>query len=423
MRARAEEVFSPAALLDMANAAAAQEEGSAQRAFRAAAAARLADLELPDRVSHLWRYTDPTRFLPDAALAGAPDRAVRPRLPNGPGGSVAVIGGGALRLLELDDETRRAGVRISDLHGADLADRLGNAVGFDHGFAETVNAALWQGGVLITVPAGVDLRVPLGICVVAGVCERLVAPRVLVALGPGASCEVVESHVEGGEGTRVLGVTELLVADDARLRYALVQRWRGGVIGHLTVRAHLGRGAGVQLAQASFGGTVFKADVGAVLAGVGAEAETTGVTMAATTQQMDHHTEHLHIAGKSRSRLDFKVALSGAARSTYTGMIRIGRQAGGSEAYQENRNLLLSPDARAESIPELEILTDDVKCSHGATVAPVEEEQIFYLASRGLSRSQATRLVVYGFLDQTLRRLPDAIRERIEALVAERLHT
>ena len=137
---------------------------------------------------------------------------------------------------------------------------------------------------------------------------------------------------------------------------------------------------------------------------------------------MDHHTEHLHEAGKTHSNLDFKVALTGAARSAYTGMIRIARHAGGSEAYQENRNLLLSEDARAESIPELEILTDDVRCSHGATVAPLDDEQLFYLKSRGLPHSQAMRLIVYGFLDQTLQRLPEATRERIEALVAHRLH-
>jgi Fe-S cluster assembly protein SufD len=103
-------------------------------------------------------------------------------------------------------------------------------------------------------------------------------------------------------------------------------------------------------------------------------------------------------------------------------MIRIAPEAGGSEAYQENRNLLLSEDARAESIPELEILTDDVRCSHGATMAPLDEEQLFYIKSRGLPHSQATRLIVYGFLDQTLQRLPRGTRERIEALVAARLH-
>ena len=117
------------------------------------------------------------------------------------------------------------------------------------------------------------------------------------------------------------------------------------------------------------------------------------------------------------------MALSGRARSAYTGLIRIQEGAPGSEAYQENRNLLLSDRARADSIPELEILTDDVRCWHGATVAPLDPEQLFYLRSRGLPPNQAMRVIVYGFLDQTLQRLPAHTRERIEAMVANRLHT
>jgi Fe-S cluster assembly protein SufD len=414
--------FSPEGLASLATAASQREEGRAQRAFRAAAVATLADLELPDRASHLWRYTDPAAFLPGNAPVESVDRPPRSWRVDGQDGAAATLGGGALQVLELDERASRAGVRVSDLSEADVGDRLGTAVTGGHGFVETINAALWQGGVLITVPPGVELDAPVRVRVAVGVCERLVVPRVLVHLGRGASCEVVESHVDGGEQSRVLGVTELLLDDDARLRYALVQRWRPGVAGHLTVRARLGRNAQVKLALASFGGAVYKTDVGVVLAGPGAGAETAGVAMGTATQHMDHHTEHLHEAVQTSSNLDFKVALSGAARSVYTGMIRIRPGAGGSEAYQENRNLLLSPDARAESIPELEILTDDVRCSHGATMAPVDPEQIFYLTSRGLSRSQATRLIVYGFLDATLRRLPDATRERIEALIAERLH-
>jgi Fe-S cluster assembly protein SufD len=147
------------------------------------------------------------------------------------------------------------------------------------------------------------------------------------------------------------------------------------------------------------------------------------VAMGGDQQHFDHHTEHSHEAVKTFSNLDFKVALTHAARSAYTGMIRIAPHAAGSQAYQENRNLLLSHDARAESIPELEILTDDVRCSHGATVAPIDPEQLFYLNSRGLPNLQATRVIVYGFLDQTLARLPQTTRERIEAFVAARLHT
>lgn len=399
-------------------------EGGALPATRRHAREVLAEMSLPDRARHLWRYTEPRLFLPRAdSLGAAPSEAPLDWALDGPRSAAAVIAGGALHLLELDERPRRAGVTISDLHRLGGEGLLGRAVPPSHGFVEALNAAAWRGGVLVRVPAGVRLEAPIRLRIVAGGSGPATVPRVLVVAGEGASFEVVESHVGGGEGALVLGVTEVLADAAAEVRYGLVQRWLPGVIGHLTVRARVARGARAQISLASFGGSVVKADAGAALDGEGAEVETCGVAMGSGTQHFDHHTVHLHGAPHTRSNLDFKVALAHAARSAYTGMIRIAEGAGASEAYQENRNLLLSKEARAESIPELEILTDDVRCSHGATVAPLDREQLFYLLSRGLPPGQAQRLIVYGFFDQALRRLPASTRERIEALVAERLHS
>ena len=382
----------------------------------------LATLGLPNRAAHLWRYTDPARFLPATDPTDLAPTDVGPtwRLEE-PLSVAGLLAGGALRVVEVDGCARRAGVAVEDLHRAGVNDLLGRLVPASHGFVEAINAAAWRGGVLIRVPAGVELEHPIRLRLVAG---TLAVPRVLIVAGEGSSFEIIEGHV-GSErsGGMVLGVSELFVGAGANVRYSLVQRWEPGVVGHLTVRAKVERGARFQMSLASFGGATFKADVGAVLAGEGTEVETAGVAMGGDQQHFDHHTEHIHEAPKTTSNLDFKVALTHAARSAYTGMIRIAPHAPGSQAYQENRNLLLSPDARAESIPELEILTDDVRCSHGATVAPLDPEQLFYLASRGLPRLQAMRVIVYGFLDQTLARLPQTTRERIEALVAARLHT
>jgi Fe-S cluster assembly protein SufD len=395
-------------------------------AFREAAAGLLDPLVLPDRARHLWRYTNPDLFVPrvDPTLPSATAVSTAWKL-EGPRSAAAVVAAGATHLVELDETARAAGVTIRDLHAAgDAAVLLGQAVPASHGFVEAINAAAWAGGVWVDVPGGVTLEEPVRLRIVAGRAGSVTLPRVLVRVGAGARAEIVESHVHGDEAdSQVLGVTEILAEESSQVRYSLVQRWLPGVRGHLTLRARLQRAATLQLVLASFGGGTTKADVGAVLDGEGAQVETFGVAMGGGSQEMDHHTEHLHHAPHTRSNLDFKVALTQSARSAYTGMIRIIGGAGGSEAYQENRNLLLSPEARAESIPELEILTDDVRCSHGATVAPLDPEQLFYLQSRGLAPGQATRLVVYGFLDQTLRRLPETSRERIEALIAERLHT
>jgi len=391
-------------------------------ALRNQARVLLSPLELPDRARHLWRYTNPARFLPESdPTALAPMDVGPPWRLDEPLSVAALLAGGALRVVEVDAKARKAGVAVEDLHRAAVSGLLGSIVPPDHGFLEAVNTAAWRGGVLVRVPDGVELQHPIRLRLVAG---APTLPRVLVVAGRGSSFEVIEGHVGGERGAgKVIGVTEVLVADGANVRYGIVQRWDPGVVGHLTARARVLAGARFQLSLASFGGSVFKADVGAILAGEGAEVETFGVAMGGDGQHFDHHTEHIHECGKTHSNLDFKVALTGSARSAYTGMIRIAPGAAGAEAYQENRNLLLSSEARAESIPELEILTDDVRCSHGATVSPVDPEQLFYLESRGIPRLQALRVIVYGFLDQTLARLPQTTRERIAALVAARLHT
>ena len=390
-------------------------------AIRREAHARLTPLALPNRANHLWRYTNPARFLPDGDPTAQAPADVAPTWRLDESLSVAaLLAGGALRVVETGADAHNAGVVVEDLHRAAAGGLLGTVVPAAHGFLEAINTAAWRGGVLVHVPAGVSLEQPIRLRLVAG---GMSLPRVFVLAGEDSSFEIIEGHVGGDGATRVIGVTEIVVGAHADVRYGLVQRWETGVTGHLTARATVGAGARFQMSLASFGGTEFKADVGAVLAGVGAEVETFGVAMGGDSQHFDHHTEHIHEAGKTRSNLDFKVALTGSARSAYTGMIRIAPGAAGAEAYQENRNLLLSGQARAESIPELEILTDDVRCSHGATVSPIDPEQLFYLESRGLAPMQAARVIVYGFLDQTLGRLPQTTRERIQALVAARLHT
>jgi Fe-S cluster assembly protein SufD len=201
----------------------------------------------------------------------------------------------------------------------------------------------------------------------------------------------------------------------------LVQRWDQGVHGSHTLRAEVGRDADLLTVLAAQGGGVVKADLGATLTGHGAHSELVGVLLADGDQHLDHHTLHDHRAPHTWSNINLKVALSGHARSAYTGLIRIDPAAPGSEAYQENRNLLLSDHCRADTIPELEILTDDVVCTHGATVAPIDREQVFYLESRGLPTVGAQRLIVRGFVQGALERVPEGLRAGVEEQVERRL--
>lgn len=412
--------------------------GGAERRRRAAALYRA--LPGPDRVRHLWKYTDPARLLPaaaavelagpgaDAAVAGTPGAAgaasAAPEAPRwGEGGLPAATEAGVVLRPglppALTPAASAAGFALAPLAASDLAARLGEAVPADHGLFEALNAAAWDAGLAVRVPAGSVLTTALRVVVPAGAGLRL--PRLLVVAERGAAATVVEEHHGGGAGGRVAGVTELFVAPGAELRHVVVQRWAAGVTGHLTARARLERDARLLTVLASLGGDAAKLDLGAVLAGEGARSELVGVALGTGRQHFDHHTTHEHRAGRTWSNLDFKVALAGRARSAYTGLIRIEEGAPHSEAYQENRNLMLSDACRADTIPELEILTDEVACTHGATVAPVDGEHLFYLRSRGLPAAEALRLIVRGFLETTLSRLPEALREQVEALVAPRL--
>jgi Fe-S cluster assembly protein SufD len=147
----------------------------------------------------------------------------------------------------------------------------------------------------------------------------------------------------------------------------------------------------------------------------------TGLIFSDGERSTDYHTRHHHKSGDTYSDLNFRVVLKDKTKSAYTGLIRIEKDAANCEAYQENRNLLLNEGARAESIPELEILTDQVQCSHGATMGPVDPEMIFYLKSRGILESLAVRLIIEGFFKSTLEKSPSAFKEILIGEMSDRL--
>jgi Fe-S cluster assembly protein SufD len=170
-----------------------------------------------------------------------------------------------------------------------------------------------------------------------------------------------------------------------------------------------------------FGGALSKQNFGTILDGPGAQSDMYGLLFGTGYQQFDNHTLQQHNIGPTLSNIDFKVVLKDKARSAYTGLIRIENDAKTCEAYQENRNLLLNKGTKAESIPELEILNEDVQCTHGATVGPIDPLMVFYLQGRGIEREEAVRMIVSGFVASTLKLVPEDIRERLEEVVMERL--
>jgi len=401
--------------------------------LRRSALKTYSSLPLPDRVGHLWRYTEPERFVPGGVPSPPEAPGGRPRpselppelaapLAAGDLAGAALVASGKLGQVTVDARLARAGVVIEDLHQAartrpDLVRRhLGALV--PPGKFEALNAALWRGGLLIHVPPGIEVEKPLHLLnLVEG--GPLEAPRVLIVVEEGSSLTVIDEYA-GGEHARevqVYAVVEAFAGPSARLRHILIQRLGHGATIHLAQRSRLLRDAKLVSVVASLGASVAKADLGTLLEGQGAEVELTGFLFGKGRQHFDHHTVHDHRAPHTLSDLDFKVVLKDRSRSAYTGLIRIAPEAPSSEAYQENRNLFLNEGVKAESIPELEILTDEVMCTHGATMGSLDPEHLFYLASRGIPRREAARMIVGGFIEPTLNRLPEDLRERLRVQV------
>jgi Fe-S cluster assembly protein SufD len=269
-----------------------------------------------------------------------------------------------------------------------------------------LHAALWRGGVFLHVPAGAQTTVPLhagvGLSRSGGIA---VFPHTLIVAEEGSSVTLVEEHASPDDDRPGLssGVVEILVRDGATVRYIGVQDWGKNVNSFATIRAVLGAESQLELGLVGSGSRVAKDTVEAILGAPGANAKIVGLFLAGGEQHMSYATLQDHRAANTTSDLLFKSVLNDSAHLVWNGLTRIRKGAAESDANQSNRNLLLGENARVAPIPVLEIEAHDVtRCSHGATVSSVDEEQVYYMMSRGLTRQDATQAIVDGFLRQGL---------------------
>jgi Fe-S cluster assembly protein SufD len=260
--------------------------------------------------------------------------------------------------------------------------------------------AAWLGGVFIHVPDGVEVSDPIFVDSEGGTYPRLVA-----SIGKRARASIAEVHRE--QSRFIAGISDIAVADGGHLTYAHVQQCGSRTVTFSHQHAGIADNAKLITFNVGAGGIFAKTDVAVELLGRGAESDMLGLVDGRGTQQFDYHTLQGHRSSDTRSDLLFKSALDGKAHSIYTGVIVIKKGAQRSDAYQANRNLLLAEGARADTEPMLEIEADDVRCTHGATVGPIDAEQLFYLASRGMDRDAASRLIVEGFFQDVLDKVGD----------------
>jgi Fe-S cluster assembly protein SufD len=371
------------------------------RAQRMAAWRLYETMDLPDPGDEEWRRTDVRTLELDGlrAASGAVERD------GSPGDGVVMTG-----LHSAATE-----------HEALVLQHLNSVVKPDEWKYLALNAAAWSGGTFIYVPNDVEVRAPLRLLHGAGG-RTATFPRTLVIAGRNARVAIIDESSPDGEPALVSAAVEIILGDGAKVEYYDVNRWGDGVYNFKTVRAALGRDAEFTAVAAGVGSKLTKMRLDVEMPQSGARTQLLGVTFGNGQQHFDYNTLQDHHGKHTISDLQFKSALTDGASLVWYGVTRINPTAGGSEANQTSRNLLLSEHAKAAPIPILEIAAHDVsKCSHGATAGPVDENELFYLESRGIPRATAERMLVEGFFADVVDRIPNGqVRTRImDAVLAK----
>lgn len=327
-------------------------------------------------------------------------------------------------------DAQKSGVIFSTLADAlkahpDLVKKyLGRSNELVNGKFAVENLALTDRGLFCYVPKGVKVAVPIHGEYRSTQDGATLFPRTVVVLEDNAEAIFFDHFTSPDAKAGILAYcnarVELYVGQNARLHYLQLQNWHMGMTHLLEQHAELAQDAYVSATTITLGGKIAKSTIGAILNAPGATSYLFGLGYANADQQFDHHTMQVHRAPNTTSDLLYKMAVDDAAKSTYTGKITMTPAAQKADAYQSNKNILLSKTARANTVPQLEILANDVRCTHGASVGTVEEEQLYYLESRGLSRDVARDMIVHGFFEDLIGKLPEeslktAVRKAVNA--------
>lgn len=398
---------------------------------------------LPTTRLEEWRYTDLSRKLDLGALSPVAP-GVRESSPEAypPGlrqamredweaaGHIVEIDGRVVHT-DLAPALASRGVVLSSLrealrtHEDLLREHLAaKAIPPHQGKFSALNAALWTDGAVLFVPREVALPLPVRITRWVSDPATAYFTRTLVVGEAGSTLSVVEEILSPrfDEQTFFLSAAEVLGGDNSVTHYASLQRMGLGAFHMALYRSLVGRDARTDSLHVTLGASTARLDLNSELAAPGAHSHILGLYFGNEDQHFDHCTSQNHAAPHATSDLLYKGALDDASGSVFRGIIRVSPGAQRTDAYQTNRNLLLSGEASAHALPNLEIEADDVRCSHGATVGQLEEEALFYLRSRGLSRRRAERLVVRGFLQDVLRRRPPgSVTAKVTRAIEEKL--
>ncbi|MEQ1855027.1 MAG: Fe-S cluster assembly protein SufD [Longimicrobiales bacterium] len=397
---------------------------------------------LPTTRLEEWRYTDLKKKLAWESLRLAKSRPVPDDPKKWPkrlraamdedheaSGHVVLIDGHVVHA-DLDPSLVKKGVVLSSLHQAVqthetlLREHLAVTVPAEDGKLAALNAALWADGVFLHVPRGVRLDLPVRVTRWLSEAGAAYFSRVLIVAERVSQVSYVDEILSDDFASQTFtsSAVEVIARDGAQVQYVAVQRLGKGAFYQSVQRTLAGRDATLDTLNVGLGASVSRVDLNARLLGPGANSDMLGLYFGDGDQHFDFNTSQDHTTPNTSSDLLYKGALDGSSRAVFRGIIRVLPGAQKTDAYQKNRNLLLSPKAHADSLPNLEIQADDVKCSHGATVGELDEEAKFYLMSRGLDRTTAERLVVLGFLGEVLSKLPlGGVADKVTRVIEEKL--
>ena len=391
---------------------------------------------LPDVTLEAWRRTDihamPLDSFKLASTAGnfpsLPADLLDPLVADQHGGQIVLFPGGSQ--IDLDPSLAKQGIIFTDFktaqekHPEIVARILGQTVNVEEGKFAALAGAFSQNGVLLYVPKHVKVDQPFHSILWGPGVNLAHISHLLILLDEGASATYVHesaSPTELGDALHA-GIVEIKVMAGASLKFVELQSWGKHVWNFSHERIRVERDGNLDWIFGAIGSKLTKNFSELDLAGEGATGRMSGFYFTDGSQHLDHDTQQNHLAPHTTSDLLFKGALKGKSRSVWQGMIYVAKGAEKTDGYQANRNIILDEGARADSIPGLEILADDVRCTHGATVGKLEEEPIFYLKSRGIPRQDAERVVVEGFFDPIMQRIPfEGVRERFHLAILEKM--
>src|SRR6266550_383038 len=395
--------------------------------------ARFGDLGFPNMKQEAWRFTSVAPIAEGAfELAKPPAHVptldeIRPFLLLEAGPRLVFVDGFFQRSLStpfLDDVQSLAHVVT---HRQDLIrQHLGQYAATQDRPFSALNTAFVSDGAFVHVPAKATIAEPIQLVFLSTGGKPVVThPRNLVVLEREARARIVETYASLSEAKAPYWtntVTEIVVGDSARVDYHRVQRESPRAYHVATTQTHQGRDSTVNLHTVAFGGALARHDIGSVMAAPGGTLILNGLYLLAAEQHADHHTTIDHAADHCESHEYFNGVLDGKSRGVFTGRIIVRPGAQKTDSKQTNNNLLLSSDAHADSQPQLEIHADDVKCTHGSTVGPLDARALFYLRSRGMGEEEARRLLTYGFAAEILGRMEIApLRAQLDRIVRARL--